>query len=76
MNQCIRINKGSHKDEENISLVTGGSGFIGSEIVKQLYESGEWEITHGADWKQSYLYKQIEGECYFINGSVCDLEVV
>lgn len=51
-------------------LVTGGSGFIGSEIVKQLYESGEWEITvldtmseqiHGANRKQSYLYKQIEG---------------
>lgn len=26
-------------------LITGGSGFIGSEIVKRLYETREWDIT-------------------------------
>ena len=63
-------------------LVTGGSGFIGAEIVKQLHSLGGWDITvldamteqiHGKDWRQSYLYKTIEGKCRFIKGSVCDL---
>jgi dTDP-L-rhamnose 4-epimerase len=66
-------------------LVTGGSGFIGAEIVNQLYSKGEWDITvldamteqiHGKDWGQSYLYKTIEGKCRFIKGSVCDLPAV
>ena len=26
-------------------LITGGAGFIGSEIVKQLNKTGEWDIT-------------------------------
>ena len=26
-------------------LITGGAGFIGSEIVKQLDKTGEWNIT-------------------------------
>ena len=48
-------------------LITGGSGFIGSEIVNQLYTTGKWNITvldsmteqiHGKDWKKSYLYKR------------------
>lgn len=66
-------------------LVTGGAGFIGTEIVNQLHQMGKWDITvldmmteqiHGKDWKKSYLYKSIEGKCHFIKGSVCDLEVV
>ena len=66
-------------------LVTGGSGFIGAEIVNQLYSMGGWNITvldvmteqiHGKDWRQSYLYKTIEGKCRFIKGSVCDLPTV
>lgn len=66
-------------------LITGGSGFIGAEIVNQLYESGNYDIIvldsmteqiHGMDWKQSYLYKTIDGKCRFIKGSVCDIELV
>ena len=66
-------------------LVTGGSGFIGAEIVNQLYNIGECEITvldvmseqiHGKDWENSYLYKTIKGKCRFVKGSVCDLPVV
>lgn len=66
-------------------LVTGGSGFIGAEIVNQLYSIGGWEITvldamteqiHGKDWENSYLYKTIKGKCRFIKGSVCDLPSV
>ena len=66
-------------------LVTGGSGFIGAEIVNQLYESGNYEITvldsmteqiHGKNWQNSYLYKTIEGKCRFIKDDVCNLETV
>lgn len=66
-------------------LITGGAGFIGSEIINQMNESDEWRITvldsmteqiHGKDWKKSYLYKSIEGKCKFIKGSVCDLNSV
>lgn len=66
-------------------LVTGGSGFIGAEIVNQLYRDGSWDITvldamteqiHGKDWRNSYLYKTIEGKCRFIKGSVCDLNTM
>lgn len=64
-------------------LITGGSGFIGSEIVNLLFSTGVYDITvldamteqiHGSDWKNSYLYKSIEGKCHFIKASVCDLD--
>ena len=63
-------------------LVTGGSGFIGAEIVNQLCAQGDWEITvldsmteqiHGKEWNKSYLYQKIEGKCRFIKGSVTDM---
>lgn len=66
-------------------LITGGAGFIGTEIVEQLFETGKWKITvldamtkqiHGADWKSSYLYKKIEEKCNFIHGDVRDFEIV
>ncbi len=54
-------------------LITGGAGFIGTETVKQLHISTEsydiavldsmTEQIHGKDWKNSYLYKTIEGKC-------------
>ena len=66
-------------------LITGGSGFIGAEIVNQLSKTGNFNVTvldsmtdqiHGVDWRNSYLYKTIEDKCRFIKGSVCDLPVV
>ncbi len=66
-------------------LITGGSGFIGAEIVNQLHDKGGWNVTvldsmteqiHGADWQNSYLYKIIDGKCKFIKGAVCDLSAV
>ena len=66
-------------------LVTGGAGFIGAEIVNQLYSKEDWEITvldsmseqiHGQEWKTSYLFKKIEDKCRFIHDSVCNLSAV
>jgi len=66
-------------------LITGGAGFIGTEIIKQLAKTGEWQITvfdamtkqiHGDEWEQSYLYKIIEDKCNFIYGDVRDYESV
>ena len=72
-------------DEMKNVLITGGSGFIGAEIVNQLHSEGGWSITvldsmteqiHGRDWQNSYLYKSIEGKSRFIKGSVCDIDAV
>lgn len=46
-------------------LITGGAGFIGSEIIKQLHALGGYDVTaldcmtrqiHGDNWENSYLY--------------------
>ena len=66
-------------------LITGGSGFIGTEIVNQLNYHGGYDVTvldsmteqiHGKNWQDSYLYRIIEGKCRFIKGNVCDLNAV
>ena len=66
-------------------LITGGAGFIGTEITNQLYETGDWEITvidamtkqiHGENWKQSYLYNKIRDKCNFIHGDVRDFSIM
>ncbi|MBQ9609651.1 MAG: NAD-dependent epimerase/dehydratase family protein [Lachnospiraceae bacterium] len=66
-------------------LITGGAGFIGSEIVNQLFDLKKYDITvmdemieqiHGKNWEDSYLYKKIKDKCKFIKGSVCDLDKV
>lgn len=66
-------------------LITGGSGFIGAEIVNQLHKAGGFNITvldsmteqiHGVDWQNSYLYKTIEGKCRFVKDSVCNLSIL
>lgn len=69
----------------NRILVTGGAGFIGAEIVNQLYLQNKWDIQvldnmseqiHGKNWEKSFLYQSIEGKCRFIKGSVCNLPTV
>lgn len=66
-------------------LITGGAGFIGSEIVKQLDELGGYQITvldamtkqiHGEKWENSYLYKSIKDKISFIKADVRDFEKV
>lgn len=63
-------------------LITGGAGFIGSEIVNHLFNLGGWDITvidsmteqiHGSDWENSYLYQTIKGKCRFMKASVTDI---
>lgn len=66
-------------------LITGGAGFIGSEIVQQLSVMGGWNITvldsmaeqvHGKEWKRSYLLNQIQDKCNFVKGSVTDIDTI
>lgn len=66
-------------------LITGGAGFIGTEIVKQLHRTGGYEITildvmtqqiHGEVWEHSYLYESIRDLCTFIKADVRDYEAV
>lgn len=66
-------------------LITGGAGFIGTEIIEQLHTTGEWDITvldsmtrqiHGENWKESYLFNKIKDKCNFIYGDVRDLSIV
>lgn len=61
-------------------LITGGAGFIGSNLVEALHQKG-YEITvldnlseqvHGADPEGSPLFAAISGKVRFIRGSVCD----
>lgn len=66
-------------------LVTGGAGFIGSQIVNQLYKHDNISITvldilseqiHGDNPEDSYLYKRIKGKCRFIRGDIRDYSIV
>mgnify|MGYP005882540667 CR=1 FL=1 len=66
-------------------LITGGAGFIGSEIVSQLYRTGLWNITvldslneqiHGKEPEKSFLYQKVQGKCKFVKGSVTDIDTV
>ncbi|MDE6601705.1 MAG: NAD-dependent epimerase/dehydratase family protein [Lachnospiraceae bacterium] len=66
-------------------LITGGAGFIGTEIVKQLHRMGGYEVTvldvmtqqiHGKEWEKSYLYESIKDMCQFIKGDVRDYDSV
>ena len=69
----------------NNVLITGGAGFIGSEIVYQLNKAGVKNITvldtlteqiHGKNPRNSYLYKKIDGKCKFVKGSVTEIDTV
>ncbi len=59
-------------------LITGGAGFIGSQLSLRLTEEGN-QVTvldnlsqqiHGEDAKKSPLFKSIEGKVNFIEGDV------
>lgn len=59
-------------------LITGGAGFIGSNLVNKLHLSG-YKITvldnlseqvHSADPDNSVLFQSIQGKADFIHGSV------
>ena len=65
-------------------LITGGAGFIGSEIVNTLSMPAEsivvldalTEQIHGKKSEESYLYKKIADKCQFIKGDIRDYETV
>lgn len=66
-------------------LITGGAGFIGSEIVTQLFGKDDIEIVvldnlnpqiHGHNPEESYLYKKIKGKCKFIKGDIRDFDIL
>jgi dTDP-L-rhamnose 4-epimerase len=65
-------------------LITGGAGFIGSNLVEALHQKG-YEITvldnlseqvHGAEPETSTLFAAIRDKVRFIRGSVCDRAIV
>lgn len=65
-------------------LITGGAGFIGSNLVQELFARGN-EVTvldslseqiHGNDPQKSPLFRSIDGKARFLRGSVCDRDSV
>lgn len=62
----------------NNILITGGAGFIGSNLALKLIEKG-YKVSvldnmskqiHGENYRESELFKSIEGKVEFIFGSV------
>jgi dTDP-L-rhamnose 4-epimerase len=79
--KCLVSNFDSAMMKYKKVLITGGAGFIGSNLALQLLEKG-CEVTvldnlhpqiHGAA-EQSYLYQRIKDKVRFIKGDVCNIE--
>lgn len=58
-------------------LITGGAGFIGNAIVKNLYNRYDIVVLdnfspqiHGDNYKESYLYQSVKDQCTIIHGDV------
>lgn len=60
-------------------LITGGAGFIGNAVVKDLYKNSSNDVIvldalteqiHGTDPDKSYLYKEIADKCHFIKADI------
>ena len=66
-------------------LITGGAGFIGSEIIKRLYMFADCKTVafdnlskqiHGVNPEKSELYLSIKDKCDFVLGDVRDYECI
>lgn len=66
-------------------LITGGMGFIGTEIVKMLSTMEGNNITvldlmtnqiHGDNWENSYLYTSAKDKCNFVRADIRDFEAI
>lgn len=69
-------------------LITGGAGFIGSEIIRQMNDDQNskrhnlvvldalTEQIHGEKPEKSYLYNKIKDRCTFVYGDITDYSTV
>ena len=65
-------------------LITGGAGFIGSNLIQALHANGDQiavldtlsEQVHGENPKESTMFNSIREKVDFIHGSVCDRDLL
>ena len=57
-------------------LITGGAGFIGSNLTKRLVQEGHEVIVLDNLLRGNKIDKETFKQIQFINGDVCDFELV
>lgn len=66
-------------------LITGGAGFIGSNLAYKLVKGGNYDVTildnfnkqvHGRDYKNNATYKWLTKHTNLIEGDVCSKEAL